>query len=43
MSYYRYESGTRKPDVETAQRLAKALGVEVSDIFPLPGDDNPGA
>jgi len=35
-----YESGKRKPDVETAQRLAKALGVTVPDLFPLPREAN---
>ena len=37
-----YESGKRKPDVDTAQRLARALGVSVGELFPLPGEaDNP--
>jgi len=33
-SYKYYESGERTPSVTTAQLLAKALGVKVSDIFP---------
>ena len=35
-----YESGERKPDVHTAQRLAKVLGVSVEELFPLPGENN---
>ena len=33
MSIYRYEQGKRMPDVETAVRIAKALGVSVYDLF----------
>ena len=33
-----YESGERRPDVDTAQRLAKTLGVRVEDLFLLPGE-----
>ena len=33
MSIYRYEQGKRKPDVETAVRIAKALNVSVYDLF----------
>jgi putative transcriptional regulator len=36
-----YESGERIPDVLTAQRLAAALGVSVSDIYPLDQNDSP--
>ena len=35
MSYYRYESGKRRPDVYTAQRIALALDTTVDDLFPL--------
>ena len=41
MTYYRYESGERLPDVHTAQRLADALGVDVKDLFPLPIETSP--
>jgi transcriptional regulator with XRE-family HTH domain len=40
-SLQRYESGKRKPNVETAQRLAAALGATVPDLFPLPKADKP--
>lgn len=33
-TYRYYESGTRKPNIEVAQRLAAALGVDVETIFP---------
>ena len=38
--YQNYEYGKHLPDVETAQRLAKALGVTVPDLFPLPRESN---
>ncbi len=31
-----YETGKRLPDVGVAQKIATALGVTVSDIWPLP-------
>ena len=30
-----YESGKRKPSIDIVIRLAKALGVEVTDLFPM--------
>ena len=36
MSYYRYESGERVPDVHTAQRIARKLNTTVEALFPLP-------
>jgi len=35
MSYYRYEKGERVPNIETAQRIAQALGVKVDDLYPV--------
>ena len=35
MSYYRYESGKRKPHIDVAQRLALALGTTVGELFPV--------
>ena len=29
----RYETGRKRPNLETAQRIALALGVKVEDIF----------
>ena len=29
-----YERGIKLPSMQTAERLAKALGVEVSDLYP---------
>jgi len=29
----RYETGSKRPSLETAQRIALALGVKVEDIF----------
>ena len=40
MSYYRYETGERIPDVRTAQRLATALNTTVEALFPFPNDDS---
>ena len=33
--YQYYEAGERKPNVYTAQLIARALNVSVSDIFPI--------
>lgn len=33
ISYQRYESGERVPDVHTAQRIAKALNSTVEELF----------
>jgi len=30
-----YERGERLPDVQTAQRIAQALGVKVDDLYPV--------
>ena len=30
-----YESGKRKPPIDTIYKLAKALDVEVTDLFPM--------
>lgn len=41
MSYQRYETGERIPNVHTAQLIAKVLGIEnVKDIFPLPQEND---
>ena len=38
-SYYsNLESCYRNPSLETAQRLSKALGCTVDDLFPLPSE-----
>ena len=36
MTYYRYEAGKRKPDVNTARQISKIIGVDVNVLFPLP-------
>ena len=36
MSYQRYETGERVPNVYTAQLIAQALQTTVEEIFPLP-------
>ena len=33
--YQRLEYGKTEPKIQTAQKLAKALGVSVDDLFPL--------
>ena len=33
MSYQRYESGLRRPNVATAKRIAEAVNSKVEDIF----------
>lgn len=35
VSYNRYETCKRKPDVYTAQKIAKCLGKTVEELFPL--------
>lgn len=32
-AWYRYETGTIAPSIETAERIAKALGVSVCDLI----------
>lgn len=36
VSIYRYEAGTRTPDLYAAQRLAKALGVTLDELAAEP-------
>lgn len=35
MSYSRYETGKRDPRIQTAIRIAHALGVTVEELFPI--------
>lgn len=37
MTYFRYESGERIPNVYTAQQLAKNLNTTIEELFPLLG------
>ena len=37
-TYQSYEYNTISPNVETALKIAKALGCRVEDIFNLPGE-----
>lgn len=39
-SYAQYESGKRKPKIETIKRFADALGVLVPDLYPEGWNDN---
>ena len=33
-TYQRYESGERRPGIDTARRIAEALGQTVDEVFP---------
>lgn len=37
MTYFRYESGERIPNVCIAQQLAKTLNTTIEELFPLSG------
>lgn len=37
MSIYRYEQGKRKPDLDTAAKIAKTLGVHIDELIEKKG------